>query len=79
MALSEEQIRGNDGISTEEIRQDIENTQKEIDQYEIELSTLLQNIQENRIGIYMREGKITKRKVFINILNQILDYRKAKA
>lgn len=73
--LSEKQIKKNDKISIEKIKQDIIDTQKEINQYRKELSTLSQNKQENRLEIYIREGKIIKREAFINKLEQILNYR----
>ena len=67
----------NDNKPTIEIEQDIAETQREIDQYQNELDALMGDMQGNRLGIYMREGKISKRKEFISDLNSILEYRKA--
>lgn len=62
-------------ISTEEIKSDIADTQKEIDQYENEISVLIKDRHGNRLDIYMREGKVSARKDFINKLKSILEYR----
>lgn len=72
--LTEETIR-NISIPTPIIIQDIADTQKEIDSYESELTPLRNNPVENRTAIYLREGKILKRKDFIGKLEQILTYR----
>jgi len=79
MALSEEQIKKNEHIPTNEIEQDIAETQREIDQYEKELEALIGNRQGNKLAIYMREGKISQRKEFISNLQSILDYRRVDA
>lgn len=76
MALTEEQCKQNDNILTHEIEQDINITQREVNQYQKELDALSGNIQNNRLAIYIREGKISKRKEFIDNLQSILDYRK---
>ena len=75
MALTEEQIKANSNIPTAEIEEDIKITQKEIDRYESELKSLRNNPIENKLEIYMREGKILKRKDFNDNLKQILEYR----
>jgi hypothetical protein len=64
MKLTEEQIKQNDDIPTEEI-----------DQYEAGLAVLRGDPVQNRLEIYLRDGKISIRKDFINKLNQILEYR----
>lgn len=79
MALTEKQIKQNEHIPTNEIEQDIAETQKEIDQYEKELDALIGDRQGNKLAIYMREGKISQRKEFVNNLQSILDYRRAMA
>ena len=79
MALSEEQIKKNEHIPTNEIEQDIAETQREIDQYEKELEALIGDRQGNKLAIYMREGKISQRKEFISNLQSILDYRRVDA
>jgi hypothetical protein len=79
MALTEEQIKQNEHIPTNEIEQDIAETQREIDQYEKELDALIGDRQGNKLAIYMREGKISQRKEFVGNLQSILDYRRAVA
>lgn len=79
MALSEEQIKKNEHIPTNEIEQDIAETQREIDQYQKELDALVSDRFGNKLAIYMREGKISQRKEFISNLQSILDYRRALA
>lgn len=79
MALTEEQIKQNEHIPTNEIEQDIAETQREIDQYEKELDALIGDRQGNKLAIYMREGKISQRKEFVSNLQSILDYRRAEA
>lgn len=75
MPLTEEKIKANDNIPSAEIQQDIKETQMEIDSFEKELNVLRENPVQNKLEIYMREGKILKRKEFIENLNQILEYR----
>jgi archaellum component FlaC len=79
MALTDEKCKQNDNISTTEIEQDINETQREIDQYQKELNALMGDRQGNKLAIYMREGKILQRKEFVSNLNSILEYRKALA
>jgi len=74
--MKEEQIKKNDHILTSEIEQDIEDIQEEIDQFEEELEVLIKDRKKNRLDIYMREGRIAKRKDFISKLQSILDYRR---
>lgn len=62
-------------IPTEEVLQDIADTQKEIDQYKAELEALERNPVENKLPIYMRQGKISTRENFIIKLNKILELR----
>lgn len=62
-------------VSTLTIIQDIADTQREIVSYESELTPLRNNTVENKLAIYLREGKILKRKDFIGKLEQILTYR----
>ena len=70
-----EQMKKNDHISILEIQQDLIDTQREINVYNAELMILKKNRQENRVAIYMREGKILNRLSFIDKLNEILEYR----
>ena len=78
MKLTEKQCKQNEHISTNEIEQDINDTQIEINQFKQELNILTKNPQENRLPIYMREGKIVQRKEFIEKLTSILEYRNSQ-
>ena len=77
MALTDEKCKQNDNIPTSDIEMDIAETQREIDQYQKELNALIGDRQGNKLEIYMREGKISKRTEFVSNLNSILEYRKA--
>lgn len=72
--LTEEMIR-DINIPTPTIMQEIADTQREIDFYEAELIPLRNNPVENKLVIYLREGRILKRRDFIGRLEQILTYR----
>jgi hypothetical protein len=74
--ITKDQIK-NCEIDTKEIESDISITQKEIDTYNRELSILRENPVENRLSIYLTEGKVSKREEFIKSLSKILEYRKA--
>jgi len=74
--LTEEQIKQNDHISTEEINRDIEDTKREINQMEEELSIFKKDYTRNRLDIMKREVGITNRTEFIKKLESILEYRK---
>lgn len=79
MSLTKEQIKQikqNDHIPTDVIEEDIKITKQEIDRFEKQLDMLTNDRKGNRVEIYMREGKILKRKDFINNLESILNYRK---
>ena len=65
-----------DYIPTHVVETDIKDTQIEIDQFQRELDALMGNRVENRLLIYMLEGKISQRKDFIDKLNSILESRK---
>ena len=62
----------NDHIPTEEIEQDIADTQREINDYQDEKEILMRSPQENRTRIYLLEGRISQRETFIKQLNKIL-------
>ena len=70
-----EQMKKNDHISILEIQQDLIDTQREINVYDAELMILKKNRQENRVAIYMKEGRILKRQSFILKLEELLEYR----
>jgi len=62
-------------ITDETIKDDIMYTNAEIEDIETELSLLKMNPLRNKVDIYMRKGKISERKSFIEKLESILDYR----
>ena len=62
----------------EEIKQDLVDTQREINNYREELEILMRNPQENKVRMYLLKGRINQREVFIKILNKILSKRKKK-
>ena len=65
----------NEHIPTEEVIQDIKDTQKEVDDFRDEKAVLMRNPQNNRVKIYMLEGKISQRETFIKQLNVLLSER----
>lgn len=67
--LSESQLKSNDDIPTNEIERDVADTQREIDNYQDEKEVLMRNPQENKVRIYMLEGKISQRQAFVDKLN----------
>ena len=69
-------MSNNDSITTSEIKQDIEDTQKEIDGYQDEKDVLMRNSQQNKVRIYMLEGRISHRESFIKQLNKNIEERK---
>ena len=77
MKLTEDQILRNKHVSTHIVEMDIEDTQREINNYNEELKTLEKNPLENKVAIYMRKGRIFARQDFIESMNSILKYRKA--
>lgn len=73
--MKEEQILKNKHISTSEIKQDITDTQEEVDDFNAEKDILMKRPMNNKVRIYMLEGHITKATEFINSLKEILNYR----
>ncbi len=65
-------------IPTEEIEQDLKDTELEIEDFQTEIDALSVNRERNRLELYIREGKIIQRRDFISKLNSILAYRKSK-
>ena len=63
-------------ISTEEIKQDVQNTKDEIHQYQEEISVLSNNRIKNKVDIYIRQGRIFERENFISKLEELLKHRK---
>ena len=78
MELTKEQLESNSHISTDEILLDIDDTNIEIEQYEMELEILRKNPIENKLPIYMNEGRVIQRREFVYKLNQILKHRGAE-
>ena len=65
----------NSHITESEIKRDISDTQKEIDDYSDELRVLERNPVENKVRIYFLGGRISQRKIFIKKLNDLLSSR----
>lgn len=80
MNTDEEWIKQNDHIPDDEVRTDIVDTQKEIDDFneEIELYRKRNNPQRYRVLIYALEGRIKQRQDFIDKLKLILEYRRKR-
>lgn len=74
--MTEEKILQNSHIGTQDIKQDIADTEKEIIDMQDEHEVLMRNPTENKLRIYFLEGGIASRKHFIEDLNSILEYRK---
>ena len=73
--MTTEEMSKLDHILDGTIRDDIQDTLTEIEEYETEIQVLKLNPQRNRMDIYMKEGKILERKDFIETLENILLYR----
>lgn len=76
MAITKEQILKNSHIPTSELKQDIADTQEEIDDFNKELEILNKKLVDNKVRIYMIEGHKIKEQKFLDDLKSILDYRK---
>jgi len=76
MTLTEEQIKLNDHISTNEILTDIADTEREIKDFQDEKDILMRNPTDNKVRIYMLEGRISQREEFVEKLDQIINFRK---
>lgn len=72
---TDEDFKTLDHIHIDTIRDDIQGTMTEIEDYESELDILKKKPRENKVTIYMIEGKILNRKSFIEELEDILVYR----
>ena len=72
------QIESSAHISTEEVKQDIQDTEREVMDMRDELAVLMRNPPQNKVRIYFLEGGIHQREHFIKKLNEILEYRKVK-
>ncbi len=73
--MEKEEAEKYNHIPTSEINKDVLDTQKEIDDLRDENEILNRNPVENKVRIYMNEGRIIKREKFIEKLNSILEHR----
>ena len=64
-----------DKIPTAEIEQDIKDTQSEIDDFIAEKDILMKKPTENKVRIYILQGRISTHKAFIEKLEEILKER----
>jgi len=64
-----------DHIPTDEIVQDIKDTEREVKDYNDELEILMRNPPQNKLRIYMIEGHILQHKELIEKLNKIIRFR----
>jgi hypothetical protein len=76
MELTADQMQELDHIPTDEITQDIKDTEGEIKDYNDELEILMRNPPQNRLRIYMIEGHIIRHEELIKKLNRIINFRK---
>jgi len=74
--LTDLEINQNSDIPTEEILDDIADTKKEIKDFQDEKDVLMRNPVNNKVRIYLLEGRISSRQGFVDKLQQIIDYRK---
>lgn len=73
--LTDEQCKQNDHIPKSVILTDIDDTQKEIDDYEKQLYILFENPLQNKVRIYFIEGHKSKAETLVSQLKCILKYR----
>ena len=73
--MTREDVKRNENIPESEIKQDISDTQKEIDDYLDESRVLERNPIENKVRLYMLRGRIGQRETFIKELNDLLSCR----
>ena len=73
--MTDEEYKKLDHIAEATIRDDIMDTNTEIEDYETELQILKKRPQGNRVSICMIEVEISSRKAFVENLESILEYR----
>lgn len=73
--MTEKDVQRNAHIPDSEIKQDIADTQREIDDYNDELRVLERNPVENKLRIYLLSGRIIHREDFIGKLEDLLSRR----
>jgi len=74
--MTKEQIESNSHIPTAEIEQDLLDTESELKDYRDELEILKRRPQENKVRIYLLEGRCSIHRDFCDKLKEILEYRK---
>ena len=75
MAMTEEQIKRNDHISTATIKRDLLDTEAEIKEYEAELTFYIGDRKKHRIEIMKTEKNLRESREFVSMLKEILVYR----
>ena len=68
-------MANNDHMPTSEIKQDIKDTQIEVDDFRDEKAILMKKPQQYKVRIYMLEGQISSREIFIKQLKKIIEKR----
>ena len=62
-------------IPTEEVKEDLRLTEQEAKDLQDQLDILNKNPIDNKMEIYLKQGKLAKRKEFITLLKDILKER----
>ena len=62
-------------IPTEEVKEDLRLTEQEAKDLQDQLDILNKNPIDNKMEIYLKQGKLAKRKEFITLLKDILKLR----
>jgi hypothetical protein len=76
--MTQEEMESLSHIPTDTVRADLQETEREIKDKEDERAVLIRNPIENKVRIYMLEGGISSRKVFVEKLTALLKYRESK-
>jgi hypothetical protein len=63
-------------ISDQEMLDDIKDTEREIKNFKSQVSILIKNRADNKLPIYIAEGRILRREAFIKNLQALLEFRK---
>ncbi len=67
-----------DEIATKTIQKDIDDTKKEMFEYGKYLAFMAANPRKNRSEMYLISGRIEARRVFVEKLKGILEYRQTR-
>ncbi len=70
-------LERNKNVSDAQLLQDIIDTHQEIQDYKDEKEVLMRNPVENKLKIYLIEGKISPRETFVEKLEALLELRKS--